>query len=139
MTVDEFNEVRGSLPCLYCGSVALDTRRKPPNNIELFCTACNGYQCFLRQGAKPKSRPPDGLSIEEVWVGSNGHCAHCGLDEVTLEILGLFRTKQHVPPFAINGHEGYVIPLCNWCQQHSASEMKRLTSLIDRLSKKFKM
>lgn len=141
MTVDEFEEQRGQVPCLYfdCGSMLLDTR--PYNqHIELYCKACNRHQKYLKQSKQPNKRPKLARgTLDEVWEGASGHCAHCGLDESILKTLGLHRTVQHVPPFTTNGHEGYLIPLCSWCQQHSASEMKRLTSLIERLAKKFNM
>jgi len=139
MTLDEFDAQRGTLNCIYesCGDVNLDTR-KSNQHIELFCKTCGRHQRFLAKTKQPDSRPKlKAGTVDKVWKGSFDHCAHCGLDGETLETLGLWRTIQHVPPFGVNGHEGYLIPLCNWCQQHSASEMKRFTSLIDRLSKKF--
>jgi hypothetical protein len=76
-------------------------------------------------------------SIEKVWEAGGNCCAHCGLGAEKIELLGLQRTRQHCPPFKENGHEGYFIPLCSWCQQHSATKMKQLESMIDRLVKKF--
>lgn len=139
MTVDEFEKQRGRLACVYsdCRSTLLDTRPKN-QHIELYCKTCNRNQRFLGQGKHPDKRPKlKRGTLDEVWEAASGHCAHCGLNESDLEMLGLHRTVQHVPPFAVNGHEGYLIPLCSWCQQNSASEMKRLKSLIDRLVKKF--
>lgn len=139
MTVEEFESQRGQLACLYCKSFDLDVREKA-QHIELYCKACLRYQCFLSKGKQPDKRPKLAKgTVDEVWQESSGHCAHCGLGEEMIDTLGLQRTIQHVPPFMVNGHEGYLIPLCSWCQQHSASEMKRLTSLIDRLTRKFSM
>ena len=138
MTVDEFETQRGTLPCVYDTCKSTDLATRPRNqNIELYCITCGRYQRYLGKGKRPARRPPDGISVDEVWEGSKGHCAHCGLHESTLEILGIGRTKQHVPPFVVNGHEGtYQIPLCDWCQQNSASQMRRLKCMVDRLSKK---
>ena len=138
MTVDEFKAAPfGSIVCIKCGSPELDTRQKY-QHIELFCVGCGLHQRYLSQKANIKKRPPlPRGTATEVWAGSDGHCAHCGLDSETLELLGLEKTVQHVPPFCVNGHEGYAIPLCSWCQQDSASRMRRLQSLVDRLTKKF--
>lgn len=139
MTVDEFNEQRETLACIYnnCQDVNLDTRQTN-QHIELFCKTCGRHQRYLGKLKQPDKRPKlKAGTVGEVWAASADHCAHCGLDGETLDTLGLWRTVQHVPPFVVNGHDGYLIPLCNWCQQHSASEMKRLKSLIERLAKKF--
>lgn len=139
MTVDEYQEQAGTIRCVYdnCKSYELDTRNSN-QHVELFCRSCGRHQRYLGQSTQPKKRPKLASgTLDEVWAESGGVCAHCGLNEDTLEILGLHRTVQHVPPFAVNGHEGYLIPLCNWCQAHSAIEMKRLTALVERLAKKF--
>lgn len=137
MTVDEFLEQAGSIACIYCRSTELATREKF-QHIELYCISCNRHQRYLSKKKKPDVRPrePRGL-LDEVWQEAKGHCAHCGLHESTLELLGVGRTMQHVPPFKVNGHDGYRIPLCDWCQQHSAGQMKRLEALVNRLSQKF--
>jgi hypothetical protein len=138
MTVQEFVDHAGSLSCAYCQSLELATRRKPPNHIELYCISCGRHQRYLAQSSQGTNRPKlKAGTLDEVWAEARGHCAHCGLSSEMLEILGLHRTIQHVPPFAVDGHEGYKIPLCSWCQAHSATEMKKLSSLVERLAKKF--
>ena len=56
-----------------------------------------------------------------------------------LSVLGVGLTIQHVPPFKGTEKDENLIPLCNWCQQDSASKMKRLETLVKRLSEKFGM
>jgi hypothetical protein len=55
------------------------------------------------------------------------------MSEADLDFLGVGRTVQHCPPFVEVGHDANFIPLCDWCQQQSASWMKRLQSLVNRL------
>lgn len=126
--------------CPHCGSEDLYLEEQGPQ-IAQRCNPCGGrWLKWVPKSEQPAKRPKllHGTT-EEVWAKAGGHCAHCGLSTENIEILGLQRTVQHVPPFKVNGHEGYLIPLCSWCQQHSATKMKQLESLIARLVKKFSM
>ena len=122
--------------CPRCGSSSLATRPNGPHN-ELYCEDCNRHITFTSKSIQPNKRPKLAKgTTDEVWAEASGYCAHCGLSEEQIDFLGLQRTVQHVPPFKVNGHEGYVIPLCSWCQQSSATQMKQLEALIARLTKK---
>jgi hypothetical protein len=138
MTVEEFQEQQATLACNSCKTVGtLSMRPKPPHHIELYCRVCGKYQMYLKQNNQPNKRPKlDRGTSSETWEAWGNCCAHCGLHKDTLEILGVGLTVQHVPPFKENGHQN-LIPYCDWCQQRSASEMKRLTSMVERLVKKF--
>jgi hypothetical protein len=73
-------------------------------------------------------------TTKQVWSAWGNYCSHCGLSESQLAFLGIGKTTQHCPPFKEAGHEdAFFIPLCTWCQQHSATTMKQLGSLVSRL------
>lgn len=129
-------------PCVRCGSTAQEIRPKPytPGQNALYCGKCGAWIKWLPKDKnhQPEKRPKlKAGTTKEVWDNARGHCAHCGLSTEYLELLGLERTVQHVPPYKINGHEGYLIPLCSWCQQDSARTMKKLETIVSRLVKKF--
>ena len=124
--------------CPRCKSTDLYTEERG-SQIGQYCRPCGGrWLKWIPKVEQPNKRPKlaEG-TIDQVWEESLDHCAHCGLHEDQLVFLGLQRTVQHVPPFKINGHDGYLIPLCSWCQQHSATQMKQLESLVLRLKEKF--
>jgi len=136
--VDHFKQVKGTVACDYCGKFDLDIREKF-SQIELFCIDCGRYLKYLAKHKTLKTkRPKGGLKPAEVWAEFSDHCSFCGLSGGEIDYLGLERQIQHVPPYSENGHE-YALPICSWCQQTSAANMKRLRSLIERLNKKFTM
>jgi hypothetical protein len=124
--------------CPRCKSPDLFTQEKV-NQIGLYCRPCGDrWIKWIPKSEQPNKRPKlTSGTADEVWAESKGYCAHCGLSEEQIEFLGLQRTVGHVPPFKVDGHDGYVIPLCSWCQQHSATQLKQLEALIARLTKKF--
>lgn len=130
--------------CRGCGArdFLLKPREHDPDQNELRCKACNSHIKWLPKAIQPKKRPPvmsAECSIEQVWEAAGNCCGHCGLSSKDIDFLGLQKTRQHVPPFKEGGHNGYFIPLCSWCQQDSATKMKRIEAMIDRLVKKFSM
>ena len=134
--VIQFAEVKGQAACDYCGSFELMTREKAMH-VELFCDSCHRHIKYLSHGKQLKTkRPNGGLKAPEVWAEFSDHCSFCGLSGAEVEFLGIQREIQHVPPYSENGHE-FALPICTWCQQTSAANMKRLQSLIKRLSEKF--
>jgi hypothetical protein len=98
---------------------------------------CRRFQFWLAMDRAEHHRPAlKRGTIPQVWNAWGNCCAHCGLTEADLEFLGIGRTVQHVPPFVEAGHDANYIPLCDWCQQQSASWMKRLQSLVSRMRTK---
>lgn len=148
MTVAEFEAQQQTLSCQHCRYVPLALERNANNNgLRPICPACDSrtpipnVQWLSQQEAydrRPK-RPSGDPTVEEVWEANGNHCAHCGLSAQQIEFLGIGKTKQHVVPFKDEGKDGPLIPLCAWCQQDSAAQMKRLTALIARLVDKLSM
>jgi len=107
----------------------------PGEDRGVYCTVCGQYQLWLAKDRAEERRPKLKVgTIPQVWAAWGEHCAHCGLNTAQLEVLGLARTVQHVPPYKEQGDTGQLIPLCDWCQQDSASRMKRLETLVARLT-----
>jgi transcription elongation factor Elf1 len=136
--VEHFNEAKGTVACDHCGKFELSVREKGAH-IELVCDSCGRWLKYLAQHKTLKTkRPKSGLKPAEVWAEFSDHCSFCGLSGGEIDYLGLEKQIQHVPPYSETGHE-YALPICSWCQQTSATNMKRLQSLIERLNKKFTM
>lgn len=137
MTRSEFEQARGSRSCRYCGAAGLTVRESqhhPGGGV--WCLACNKFQFWLSidRGVQHRPRLARG-TLDDVWEAWGRHCSHCGLSEESLDTLGLARTVQHAPPAkALNGKTLYLLPYCSWCQQHSATTMKQLESLVARIT-----
>lgn len=137
LNIEEFEQEQGNVQCRSCHSINLFTVEKPPH-IELRCKDCGTHQKFLSHGKQPNRRPKLAKgTTKEVWDAYGNCCAHCGLTRQIIEDLGLQITIQHAPPFQQNGHDTNLIPLCSWCQQHSATQMKYMQALVERLAKKY--
>ncbi len=136
MNQREFQESQKTLACKFCGEFALELEKgsihHPGGGI--WCQSCKKHNFWLSKDRAENYRPklPRG-TLPQVWEVWGSHCAHCGLSEEKLSFLGIGRTVQHVPPFKERGNTEYLIPLCDWCQQDSASKMKRLETLVDCL------
>ena len=139
----EFEERKYELACTHCGSASLSVR--DDHNIihpggGVWFEECNRFQYWLGKDRAENHRPRlKSGTIDQVWDAWGSHCAHCELSREYLSVLGVGLTVQHVPPFKGTGKDEYLIPLCNWCQQDSATKMKRLETLVKRLSEKFSM
>jgi hypothetical protein len=122
-------------PCKFCGGQPQVREHEQHPGGGVWCAECGRHQFWLSKDRAEAHRPAlKRGTIQQVWDAWSNHCAHCGLNESDLEFLGIARTVQHVPPFKDAGHDAaFFIPLCDWCQQQSASWMKRLHSLINRL------
>ena len=141
MNKAEFENTRESMSCKFCGERTLEfeeSTQHPGGGIR--CRSCGRHNFWLAKDRAENYRPklPQG-TLPQVWQGWGKHCAHCGLSEDKLSFLGIGKTVQHVPPFKESGHTEHLIPLCDWCQQDSASKMKRLETLVKRLSEKLGM
>ena len=148
MTVAEFEAQHDHLWCQHCNSSPLELEHNHNNGgVRPVCPSCRsatplaGIQWLRKRSAEERKpvRPGADPTTEEVWQANGNHCAHCGLSGEHVEFLGIGKSKQHVLPFKDGGEEGPLIPLCRWCQQDSASQMKRLQSLIARLAEKMGM
>lgn len=133
MTKKEFDEESNSLACRLCDATGSLRAQKgaPPHEWEVKCQHCgrsNGYLKMQKNKDKRPALKPG--TIDMVWKEYGNHCAHCGLSAKQIQELGICRTVQHVPPYKDAGHTGKLIPLCVWCQIHSADIMKRLTALL---------
>ena len=141
----EFEERKPELACSKCGSPRLSIRDDCPEvhpGGGVWCgdEGCGRFQYWLGKDRAENHRPRlKSGTIDQVWDAWGSHCAHCGLSREYLSVLGIGLTVQHVPPFKENEKDENLIPLCNWCQQDSASKMKRLETLVKRLSEKFGM
>jgi hypothetical protein len=133
MTRGEFNS--SSIACKFCGASDLEIRESQQHpGGGIWCRGCGRHQFWLSIDRAESHRPAlKRGTTEQVWNAWGNCCAHCGLSESELARLGIGRTVQHCPPFAEANHNANFIPLCDWCQQQSASWMKRLKSLLDRL------
>lgn len=132
-------ETQRCIRCGFTGPHYTKPRPTDPDQDVLYCGKCNGWIKWLskKKNEQPKRPRLKNGTIDEVWADSENHCAHCNLSSEHIDLLGLQKTVQHVPAYKDSGHSGYLIPLCSWCQQHSASRMKQLESMIKRLSEKF--
>ena len=139
MTRSEFEKNQKAMTCKFCGEYALGLENSPQHpGGGIRCGSCGKFQFWLAKDRAEDYRPklPRGTS-PQVWSSWGGCCAHCGLSERQLSLLGIGRTIQHVPPFKETHQTEYLIPLCDWCQQDSATRMKRLQTLVQRLNEKF--
>ncbi len=134
MTRDEFESVKGTLPCKQCGLKNLEVRgAAPPHESMVFCLDCNGFQRFLKKDRATPRRPPlPRGTLRQVWDDWGNHCGICGLSADELDDLRICRTVQHVPPFSVVGDNGYLIPFCDYCQRDSSTQMNRMRAMIDR-------
>jgi hypothetical protein len=132
----DFESAAASLTCKFCGASDFeirDSEHHPGGGV--WCSSCNRHQFWLGIDRAENHRPPlKRGTTDQVWAAWGETCSFCGLNEDELDFLGLTKTTQHCPPFKEAGHDGaFFIPLCSWCQQDSASRMKRLQSLVARL------
>ena len=148
LSLAEFEAQRDHLWCQHCNHAPLDLEHNQNNGgVRPVCPSCQsvtplrGVQWLRKRNANDRKpvRPSGDPTTEEVWQANGNHCAHCGLSAAQVEFLGIGKSKQHVIPFKDAGEDGPLIPLCSWCQQDAASQMKRLQSLIGRLSAKMAM
>ena len=141
MNRTEFFVERKSRTCAYCHQPYLEFRESDTHlGGGVWCRYCGRFQFWLSKDRADAHRPKlKQGTIPEVWEAWGGHCAHCGLSKSHLSVLGIGFTVQHCPPFKEVEEDRYLIPLCAWCQQDSASRMKRLETLVKRLSSKMSM
>ena len=140
MTRTEFDAGQSALVCWSCkrtGALAIHPHPSDathPGGTK--CSACEAFQFWLskekNQGKRPTLPTKD---RDAVWQRYGNACSHCGISAGDLAFIGVMRTVQHVPPFADVGDHAELLPYCEWCQQRSASEMKRIRSLLARLRK----
>ena len=135
MTHAEFNTLHPV--CKNCQS-ACEVRETSPVHTggAVYCTGCGQFQFWLAKDRTEERRPRlKAGTIAQIWAAWGETCAHCGLGSAALIQLGIGRTVQHTPPYKAAGETGQLIPLCDWCQQDSATRMKRLESLLARIMK----
>jgi hypothetical protein len=122
--------------CRFCGALLShkDHPSDPDHPGSAHCQACNRTSYFLRKDREVLKRPHlKRGGLDELWAAWGGCCAHCGLTEHELKVLGVPRTHQHVPPWAQDNEDVYHIPLCAWCQGESQASMTRLKALVKRI------
>ncbi len=138
MTNAEFIEKKNLIACWQCHKTGtLEIEVMPAGHVhhaKVRCRACDTFQRWLAKD-RPENRHPKFRrgEVEKAWEEGGNHCAHCGLSVEELTYLGVGLTGKHCPPCSRVEEARYVIPLCAWCQQHSAAEMRRLTALVKRL------
>ena len=134
MTRAEFKSA--SVLCKFCDRSELevrDSKQHPGGGV--WCRSCQRHQLWLSLDRAEYHRPAlKRGTTDQVWNAWGIIARICGLSESQLETLGIGKTTQHCQPFRESGHEdAFFIPLCTWCQQHSATTMKQLGSLVSRL------
>ena len=137
MNRQEFEAQRPA--CKHCGNVELTIGPGPGPDEErgVRCQSCGQFQFWLAKDRAQERRPRlKAGTIPDVWAAWGETCAHCGLTSPALVMLGIGRTVQHTPPYKAEGEQGQLIPLCDWCQQDSATRMKRLETLVARITKR---
>jgi hypothetical protein len=124
MTLSEFVLQASSRPCGGCGATAVTTEHNPNNNgLLVVCSSCGsrrpwGSLLYLKQNEdrRPKRPPlPNGESLDSVWRRFGDRCVLCSAPKTFLNRLGIGRQVHHVAPYAENGHEGPLVPMCAHC------------------------
>lgn len=139
MTRAEFESEIQEHTCPFCKSVGVFTIMKPaddrcPHEWSVRCGSCNTFYRWLSKEKNDQKRPPLAKgTIPEVWERFGNYCACCGLHDEDLKVLGIGRTVQHAPPYAVVGDKATLLPFCQWCQANSATENTKLLALVKRL------
>lgn len=138
MTAKEFEEIQSEYACWQCHRVGMVRIVPHPSDAthpgKLVCSHCQTYQLFLSKEKNANKRPSLTKEVrDKVWSEWGNACSHCGITAADLAFIGVMRTVQHAPPYRDAGNGANLIPYCEWCQQRSESESKRIRSLIERL------
>ncbi len=138
MIRQDFDAMQPTYECWSCHGVGTSEIRPHPTDHthpgKIVCTRCGMFHRWLSKAENEDKRATVKPEVRNaVWRKYGNCCAHCGIPAEDLAFIGVMRTVQHVPPYAVAGDDGLLLPYCEWCQQRSASEMKRIKSLVVRL------
>ena len=140
MTRGEFNEIQSEYQCWSCkriGSVVVlphPSDGTHPGKLVCGEETCTAFHFWLSKEKNKEKRPPiPKLVRDEVWRKWGNTCSHCGIRAEDLAFLGVMRTVQHAPPYRDEKENSQLLPYCEWCQQRSESESKRIRIMVERL------
>lgn len=137
LTRAQFEEQHGTLPCRWCGAVALE-RREPEHEYEgggvVSCQACGRHQFYCpKDRATPRRPRLKSGTIRQVWDAWGNYCVSCNMTAEELDLLGQTRTVQHVPRWKEAGEAGFLVPMCAGCNGYGEARHRERTAILSRL------
>jgi hypothetical protein len=127
-------DARANEPCHACGaSVVLEDN---PNNgaTQVVCSSAGcrlarrpwGIVVNIRKTTRKTRKPlPDAETLESTWEKYGNRCVVCSAPKSFLLKVGIGRQVHHVAPYAEEGHQGPLVPICTHCHA-VANERQRL-------------
>lgn len=72
--------------------------------------------------------------MNSIWEKFDNRCVVCGAPKDALIRFGIGRQVHHVSPYALDGHNGPLVPICTHCHA-MANERQRVYWFFERVVK----
>lgn len=121
MTLQEFDALgKYNKPCIHCGRLGMARELNEHNQARVVCPHCGSKTAWgsfnLKQNGRTNRTPyPFDEGLDEVWARFDNRCVLCSRTKDELAEQRVGRQRQHVAPYAQNGHQGPIVPICARC------------------------
>jgi hypothetical protein len=137
LTRAQFEHLRSTLPCVWCGKTGL-VLREPERDYEgggvVTCPACGKRQFSCPKDLATPRRPRlKSGTLRQVWEAWGNYCVSCNMTAEQLDLLGQAPTVQHVPRWKEVGEEGWLVPMCSGCNGHGEARHRERMAIIGRI------
>lgn len=144
MTREEYDKLKNR-PCDRCRGQVVIEHNQNNNAEQVVCSKCKnrlpwrefGVVNLKQNNRKPRTDYPMGEELDAVWERFDDRCLVCGITTDECRQMNVGRQRQHVSPYAKEGHKGPIVPICTNCHPIATALQKNLDNQRANLMRAF--